>query len=224
MSIQGNPYTIHDSSLVLSLDAANPKSYGGSGTVWYDLSGNGYNGTLTNTPTFTSSYCGGIVFNGTNNYVAVNTMYNLATTNQLTAIIWAKSATSTWNDNGFLMSKRDQFIIHPNGGGTSVDCYTNTNAGWQSTSFSVSNITTYNQYCMTYNAGTLVSYLNGLYANSRSVGATLSSDVGELDIGKDDTYSRYFNGIVGLAQVYNRALSNVEILQNYNTLKSRFGL
>jgi hypothetical protein len=40
MGIAYNPRTITD-GLVLCLDAANSKSYPGSGTTWTDLSGNG---------------------------------------------------------------------------------------------------------------------------------------------------------------------------------------
>ena len=49
--------------LVLALDAASPRSYPGTGTTWYDVSGYGNNGTLTNGPTFDSGNGGSIVFN-----------------------------------------------------------------------------------------------------------------------------------------------------------------
>jgi hypothetical protein len=55
--------------LVLYLDAANQKSYPGTGTTWNDLSGNGNNGTLVNGPTFNSDNNGSIVFDGVDDYV-----------------------------------------------------------------------------------------------------------------------------------------------------------
>ena len=57
------------SGLVLCLDAANPRSYSGTGTTWTDLSGNGYNGTLVNSPTFSQ---GVFTFNGSTNYINVS--------------------------------------------------------------------------------------------------------------------------------------------------------
>ena len=51
MAFRYSPKIVTD-GLVLSVDAANKKSYPGSGTTWYDLSGNAINGTLTNGPTF----------------------------------------------------------------------------------------------------------------------------------------------------------------------------
>ncbi len=53
--------------LKMHLDAGQLNSYSGSGTVWYDLSGNGYTGSLLNSPTFNSTANGGgFFFDGTN--------------------------------------------------------------------------------------------------------------------------------------------------------------
>ena len=57
--------------LVLYLDAANIKSYPGSGTTWSDLSGNNNSGTLTNGPTFSTGSLGSIVFDGTDDYLNI---------------------------------------------------------------------------------------------------------------------------------------------------------
>ena len=57
--------SIVTNGLVLALDAANHKSYPGSGTTWFDLSGNSHDGTLTGGPTFNSDNGGSIVFDGT---------------------------------------------------------------------------------------------------------------------------------------------------------------
>jgi hypothetical protein len=57
--------------LVLWYDAARLRSYAGSGTSWNDLSGNGFTGTLTNGPTFSTSNGGRIVLDGTNDWVSL---------------------------------------------------------------------------------------------------------------------------------------------------------
>jgi hypothetical protein len=57
MGIAYNPAIIR-SNLVLCLDAANPKSYPGSGTTWTDLSGFGNNGTLINGVGYSSDNLG----------------------------------------------------------------------------------------------------------------------------------------------------------------------
>ena len=75
--------------LVIALDAANTKSYPGSGTTWSDLSGNSNNGTLTNGPTFNSGNGGSIVFDGTNDYIntTIINVSNIFTDNSNLAFI-----------------------------------------------------------------------------------------------------------------------------------------
>ena len=53
MSVNYNPAT-PSNGLVLCLDSRNPRSYPGSGTTWFDISGNNNHGTLVNGPVFTS--------------------------------------------------------------------------------------------------------------------------------------------------------------------------
>ena len=64
-----NSPNIVTTGLVLAWDAANPKSYPGSGTTIYDLSGNGNHGTLNNGVGFSTNYKGILTFDGTNDYV-----------------------------------------------------------------------------------------------------------------------------------------------------------
>jgi hypothetical protein len=73
------------SGLVLCLDAANRKSYSGTGTTWSDLSGNNYNGTLTNGPTFNGANGGSIVFDSTDDFVNVG---NIGTITSFTVLVW----------------------------------------------------------------------------------------------------------------------------------------
>ena len=80
--------------LVLALDAANNKSYPGSGTTWSDLSNTGKNLTLTNGPTFSAANLGSIVFDGTNDYIDVPINPSLFTT-EGTMIIWLKNDEAT---------------------------------------------------------------------------------------------------------------------------------
>jgi hypothetical protein len=82
--------------LVLSLDAGNVKSYPGGGTVWYDKSGNEYNGTLTNGPTFNSSNGGSVVFDGTNDFVVRNSFSPVNGTASKSLEVWFRP---TGNDS-----------------------------------------------------------------------------------------------------------------------------
>jgi len=93
MASNYNP-SIVTSGLVLALDAANTKSYPGSGTAWTDLSGNGYTGTLTNGPTYSSSNGGYFAFVGASNQhaaVANTTVLQFTGSITLQAIIYPTS-------------------------------------------------------------------------------------------------------------------------------------
>jgi len=63
MGAAAGPDIVED-GLVLCLDAANPKSYPGSGNTWTDLRGNGNDGTLVNGVGYDSANNGSMVFDG----------------------------------------------------------------------------------------------------------------------------------------------------------------
>ena len=118
MSIQGNPFIIHDSSLVLSLDAANSKSYVSGSSTWSDLSGNNKTGTLTNGPTYTSSFGGGIVFDGVDDYATVSNPLNQSNLSQE----WTVNA---WFSLSSSPSNNAQYLVEGLNRGVAADWYTN---------------------------------------------------------------------------------------------------
>ena len=223
MGAAAGPDIIED-GLVLCLDAANPKSYSGSGTNWEDLSGNGNNGTLVNGVVYSSSDNGSFSFDGVNDYIEVSNSSSLNPSNN-TIICWAKSDNSTWNDNGYLMSKRNVFIIHPIGGQTRVGYYFFLNGSYISASVYPSNIQNWNMYAYSWDGTYLNAYLNGnLISSGAKTGPLNTSDTGVLQIGKDDSLSRYLDGNISICKIYNRALTASEIKQNYIALKGRFNI
>ena len=84
MALAHSPHIVRD-CLVLYLDAANTKSYPGSGTAMTDMSGKGNHGTLTNGPTFSSDNNGSIVLDGTNDYIST---INLSSFTTFTIQMW----------------------------------------------------------------------------------------------------------------------------------------
>ena len=102
MGISYNPRTITD-GLVLCLDAGNPKSYPGSGNTWSDLSGNGYNFTLTGTYSY-EFHRGSNCFKFDGGYSDVNCAYRVGGINQnigeQCTIIVVYTSISNQNFNG----------------------------------------------------------------------------------------------------------------------------
>jgi hypothetical protein len=95
MSVFGGP-NVTDSGLVLNLDAGNIKSYPGTGTIWFDKSGNANNGTLINGPTFNTGSLGSIVFDGVDDYVSTNYSGGIFTTLTLSAWIYKTNTTRAY--------------------------------------------------------------------------------------------------------------------------------
>lgn len=89
----GHGASIVQDGLVLHLDAANKKSYPGSGTVWGDLSGNNNNGTLVNGVTYSPLDNGSIVFDGVNDRFQTTAQINLSGTNKISVDFWCKVLT-----------------------------------------------------------------------------------------------------------------------------------
>ena len=219
MGISGGPDIINDSSLVLALDASDRNSYVSGSTTWFDVSGFGNNGTLTNGPTFSTGSGGAIVFDGTNDYVtgSINTLNDFS----LTYTVYSTDISS-------------QFIFYPaglsfsgNAGGVffggNLAPFTSKTGIYDGSTQVTSNttITTNTWYIITAtrNGTTGSIYINGLL---NATGTISSNSITAYNLGRRTDAIWYYKGNIANIQVYNRALSATEILQNYNALKSRF--
>lgn len=102
MGVGYNPKIVTD-GLVMCLDAANRKSYSGTGTIWRDLVGSN-NGTLTNGPTYSSAGGGSIVFDGANDFVQC---LGSITVTAATFVTWIRRNGSQGTYDGILYSRGD---------------------------------------------------------------------------------------------------------------------
>lgn len=229
-----------DTSSVLWLDAGQEASYVGSGTTWTDLSGKGNNGTLTNSPTFnTLGY-----INYANNTTQTTTFANTSTllfteTLPYTIDVWVQineyPPVNTWKRiihreadlgigrdgytfwaNGNAGSNTIQFTIERFVAGSAVACAYN--LPWATTGCA------WNHWTIKYTGTQLSLYRNGTlvsgpFADSRSVTNNSSAFlIGNLG----STYA--IGGNISSVKIYNRALNDEEILQNFNALRRRYGI
>ena len=208
------------SGLVLALDAANTKSYPGSGTTWTDLSGNGNNGTLTNGPTFNSANGGSIVFDGVDDYVSVSSITWTPTAFTVNWFTFANTRTS-FNQAIGASNGWGAFSFHTDANGS---IYAGIDVATRLTPSNISNDTyvlnIYQNFTFTYGGGIGSLFKNAVLLGSKSMTAPAAWT--GFNLGSNTTST--INGRVALTQIYNRALSTSEILQNYNAQKSRFGL
>lgn len=214
--------------LILHLDAAQLRSYPGTGTTWTDLSGNGNNGTLTNGPTFNSANGGSIVFDGVNDIVNCGTTITSTLTNcTFEAIIYhskpnsKQALISTFNNNiGYGLEITTGNLVNFFG-------FTSFGVAKDVQSTSALTINTFNQIVGIFKSQNLFEiYINGQFNNSSSTTFnSITRGSNPLYLGDDPSAQvAYFGGRIFNTKIYNRALTATEVLQNYNALKSRYGL
>ena len=203
--------------LILDLDAAKKDSYPRVGTTWNDISGNANNGTLVNGPTFDSGNGGSLVFNGTSNYVNCGNQSSLDIVN-FTLSAWVNSTTTT---NQVVMGKTHTISYYMNMGLNNFGLFT-AGSSIASTSLSI-NDGKWHHIVATMSGIQRSLYSDGFFNNS-GTGTPPAIDANSLFIGRSATVQIPFNGNISQAQIYNRALSAAEVLQNFNATKNRYGL
>jgi hypothetical protein len=216
--------------LVLNLDAGDYASYPRSGTTWYDISGNGLTGALTNGPTYDSANKGSIVFDGSDDYVDLGDVLDISS--NFTLSVWFKGNASQQTFVG---------IVSKDGSGNfgNYGIYGDSNSDYVRFGFydtggtqrevsdsSYSDIKSGNwvNYIGTYDSSELKLYRNGVGISSASVNTTPQTNNNSLTIGTRIANSYEFNGNISSVQIYNRALSSTEIQQNFNALRGRYGI
>jgi hypothetical protein len=204
--------------LVFAIDAGNLVSYPKSGTTAYDLTGN-TNANLRNGTGFSSKDGGTWTFDGTDDSIDVSGVYDFSISQAVTVECWAQSDNPLWNDNGYLVSRRPQFIIHPQSGTNVVGFYVRIGGSFSFVDVTVSDITKWHHYVLTYDGNDLKAYVDGIFGGSVSPGPGLDSDTGVVEIGKDDGLSRFLDGNIASVRLYDTALTSDEVLQNYNATK-----
>lgn len=236
MAFNYSPKVVTD-GLVMYLDAGNNRSYASGSTSWLDLSRGENNGTLTNGPTFNSANGGSIVFDGVDDFVSTNKQFFTGTDN-FTITTWLKS-NGTQNQYSVPISQGHYPVIANQNTGFAFQfgfpsltdmtfILGDGTTTWRSVSFSYTpnTDTTWTFLSVTKNSNTFITYKNGIFVASGT--HTISYGTYNFTIGKDsyniDSNSRSWIGRIASTQIYNRALSAQEILQNYNALKGRFNL
>ena len=224
MAISRGPKLVTN-GLVFCVDAADKNSYLGSGTTWTDVSGYNNIGTLTNGPMFSNDRGGCIVFDGVDDYI--NIPYNASTisfpTNNATICVWFKTSTvgdgygalitqRSSSDSGFQIYTFSNKFYADGGGTAGITSITSTTAG------------IINFGCAVYDRtnSLLKLYINGSYDSQVSYTGEIQ-DTYPIRLGNSAFGDGPYPGNIYSAYVYNRVLTDAEVLQNYNETKSRFG-
>jgi hypothetical protein len=215
------------SGLLIDYRASNPSSYSGTGTTWYDLSGNNFDATITNA-TFNYENRGIFNFNGSNTYINVARPSALANSSEISIVLWAK-----WTSVGT--------------GTTTIQCLIDNNHSSPGTGFLIQDRPDLNKrlsfdtfpgptgILSTFQVGdgkwhhivgTNGNGISRLYIdgrlNSWGVNAKINNVQTNIRIGNSETYGRYLNGSIGQVAIYNKALSASEVSSLYNDTKQNY--
>jgi hypothetical protein len=221
MAIFKNSPPIVTDGLVLYLDAANTKSYPTTGTTWNDLVGLN-NGTLTNGPTFNPNNLGSIVFDGVDD--TVSTLNNTLFESEGAVSLWFSRASNNSNQrlirrfganvNRFYLLVNSSNILSIRGQNISRQASFSSSIGeWVNVTWQWRLSDTLQQI-----------YINGNINYNGDFNPQVSGGDTTFGLAQAEGVETWFGGNVATAKVYNRILTPQEILQNYNALKSRFGL
>jgi hypothetical protein len=212
--------------LIFAVDAGNLVSYPKSGTSWYNLTGS-VDGTLTNGPTFSPADGGELIFDGTDDYIDFGNPGSLF-----------NPATSTMTMMGWIYVKNNQtniLIGLQESGAGSLSLGTNSSgnvrficrptAGSQGTidSSATLALNTWYHIAMTKDTATSISdctlWINGSPVNTASSTVNFPTSTAAIRSAYYFDANIYSNINIGSIQVYNRALTAAEVLQNYNATK-----
>jgi hypothetical protein len=224
--------------LVLNLDAANPSSYSGSGNTSYDLSGFGNTATLVNGTGFDVTGGGMFVFDGSNDYVTIGDKLDLGLDsytfscwfklNSVSVIqcIFSKSV-GTNVDNRYALyinNNKLQSFLQGNQGVTGPDVDI-------ASSVTLSTGNWYHVSSVYDRSGTLKLYVNGSLDSSATISQWQNVNIQSSYTFKIGAYASpgdvpaYFtNGIITSFLGYNRALSALEVMQNFNAMRERYNI
>jgi hypothetical protein len=217
MAIRGGP-DIVENGLVLALDAANVRSYPGTGTSWFDLSGNGNTGTLTNGPTFDSANGGSIVFDGVDDYVGISSAM-LTGTENFTVNAWIKcDATET---GGTVFGNYPAGNLQIFYGSTFMGMWLANNSTYVDSPVPFSSNPT--MITAMRSGTTTYFYQNGTLLKTGSSSSTIGT-TSDFRLGENTNTGEEYTGTIYSVQVYNRALTAAEIQQNFNATRSRFNI
>ena len=207
--------------LIFAIDAANPKSYPGTGTNWYDISGGGAVLDLQNGPTYSSNYNGIITFDGTDD-TAIETELNISGLTGITVNVWFYSNAN--NSMALTKGNNNSFLLHFRGAGFYVVDSNSTTSGYLNWDYQPP----YDEWLMltgTWNGTTMKLYQNGVKQPTEKsfTGNGVLKTITTIQAGYYFNISQgYTDGSIANEYLYNRALTDEEIEQTYNALKSKF--
>jgi hypothetical protein len=216
MGVKVGPRIIQN-GLILDVDAAVPRSYSGTGLTANGLIG-GIGGTLVNGTGFGTTNNGFFIFDGSNDHINFGNSSTLQQTSG-TISAWAKTSAPGGSFRGIIAKQGAYGLFYADSILVTFDW---TTGATRSTGLNIVD-GTWKNVVFTYQSGVsngTFIYLNGVSVLTTTI--TIQSQVANLFGGAEANAGQYAACQISSFNMYNRALTAQEVLQNYNTTKGRF--
>jgi hypothetical protein len=232
-----DPALITD-GLILNYDFGSAETYPGVGNTATNLVGTGYTGTLTNGPAYSTLAGGSLTFDGTNDYIS-SLDPGLALPFTMSVWVYFNSLsgwqtiigqdTSTAVPRGrFYFQRANANALSPLIPGRINFTLTKSDGEvWIVNSQANPTLSTWTNYTVVVSSTQISLYQNGILQDSTTGTFSLQPGTGSFTYGVgwyDNTLADYSNLNMSSVQIYNRALSQSEIAQNFNNMRNRFGV
>ena len=224
MTVAYSPNIVTD-GLIMHLDAANSRSYIGSSSVWLSLTGNN-SAILTGSPNYTNNNLGEFTFDGVSEYGSVDAVSGInAPIGAHTIDMFVKFGSTPTVRQWLLLlgltnTGSHQWTYNTNGslslgvyGATQISTLTPTPGAWT-------------HLCVALSAYGIYVYQNGILYSSSITSTSLNIPISSspLSLAKSVNAEAYFAGSIASIKLYNRMLTESEVLQNFNAIKGRYSL
>ena len=229
-----NSYGPVKDSLIVYLDSSDSTSYPGTGTTWFDLTSNNNDSTLINTPTYDSNFGGIIQFDDASLEYA--TIPNIGNLTNWTVEVWFRLTSSLTGKIASLVSNQFDLVNKLNYSIGTNNQPTNANLssgffdanGWHNVTGVAPATNVWYQVVGTYDGSVVRQYINGVASGGtlNYVGTPQSGGEVRLMRRWDSplTSGNLIDGDLAIVRMYSRALSSSEVLENFNSDNSRFGI
>jgi hypothetical protein len=223
MGISGGPDMIQE-GLLISLDASDRNSYVSGSTAWRDLSGNNRTFTIVNSATFGGNY---IELPGSGSRIQLVENFDWSAI-PFTLSSWINMTDQTYPSVYDLIQAGNGHLSLNAASTPNLDIRITAGGGVSVVSGGTILLNQWYNLVATREGNNYKLYINGsLVGTGTSSVLVYDANMKGVNIGYSpdvDAATRTMNGKIGNAQIYNRDLSATEVQQNYNALKSRFGL
>jgi hypothetical protein len=234
---------INTTGLNIYVDASSPKSYPGTGTTWFDLSGNAYNATFTGAVAYNSSGPKFMSLTSNTGFISFpNSAGAKGPDNGAFSFGgWFRTADSATN---FTLFERGQDLgqFQQNGWSLFIGKSTPSTSQYMSVGVGVDPVTlaitqplarggTFVNSVWFYMVGTFLPGTSSrmrVYVNGSLIATSTPTNTPVLrasTVGWCTSNVGYrANQEIGLLHVYHRELTAAEVLQNFNNTRARFGV